>query len=224
MLDHFGIHEIARQIATKEKSVEEISRHLPCHIHTNRIDDFSIIEADSKIQNYLGMTIEEINEQGFDLIQKIVNKKDLANAVNVNMNYIQQNGKQTHVSFFQRINYPFTDREHIYYTRGKIIGDCILNISTPVHHIETFNKKITDICENSDVIKRKTQLFNKLTKREINVAKYLLKGDRIPEIANSLVCSAHTVKNHKTNIYRKIEVSNYFEFYSFIKDFQISMI
>jgi len=49
---------------------------------------------------------------------------------------------------------------------------------------------------------------NKLTKREIEVLKLITKGMLNKEIADQLCISEKTVKNHVSNIFKKIEVSD----------------
>lgn len=56
-----------------------------------------------------------------------------------------------------------------------------------------------------DVMKEK---LNELTKREVEVLKLVANGMLNKEIAASLSISERTVKNHVSNIFRKIEVSD----------------
>jgi two-component system response regulator NreC len=50
--------------------------------------------------------------------------------------------------------------------------------------------------------------FKQLTQREIEVLKEMVKGATNPEIAEHLVISVNTVKNHVSNILKKLEVKN----------------
>lgn len=50
--------------------------------------------------------------------------------------------------------------------------------------------------------------FNKLTKREIEVLKLITEGMLNKEIAHNLCISEKTVKNHVSNIFKKINVSD----------------
>ena len=72
MFEQFSIQEISRQIKSNEKTIEEITQHIPCHLHINSLENFSIIETDSKLIEYFDMDIEEINREGFSYLKKIL--------------------------------------------------------------------------------------------------------------------------------------------------------
>lgn len=222
MFEQFSIQEIYRQIQSNEKTIEEISLHVPCYLHINSLEDFSILEADSKLLSYFEMDIEEVNKLGFNYLQKIVQKDDLIHAIDVNLDYIKHQDSKTHVSFFQRVTYTPQKKEQIYYTRGKILDqNRILNLSVPVHDLELFNQRVTDIYENVHFIKANLDKFNLLTKKEIEVCKYLCAGNSLQEVADVMNISVHTIKNHKINIYKKMEVNNFFRFYNFAVKFKL---
>jgi DNA-binding CsgD family transcriptional regulator/GAF domain-containing protein len=56
--------------------------------------------------------------------------------------------------------------------------------------------------------KEHRSLFERLTKREIEVLKQLMEGYSNREIAKNLFISIHTVKNHVTNIFQKLGVTD----------------
>ena len=51
---------------------------------------------------------------------------------------------------------------------------------------------------------RKKKLLEELSARELDVLKLIAKGFSNDEIARTLFISPHTVKNHVSNIYRKM--------------------
>jgi len=219
--DYFGIQEISRQILSQQISLEEVSNILPCYVHINSLEDFSVLETDPRILELYDLSVEEINSQGFELLQKIVNRDDLETAIAKNLKYIQNQDDYTHVSFFQRLKNLRNDEVQMYYTRGKIIDNQrVLNLSVPIHNLEVFNETIFDLCEQSDFIRKNNEKFERLTKSEILICKELIEGDQLSTIAQKLEKSEHTIKNHRTNIYRKLEVKNYFEFYYLMKYFK----
>ena len=144
------------------------------------------------------------------------------NAIDANLDYIKHQDTKTHVSFFQRVTYTSQKKQELYYTRGKIIDqNRILNLSVPVHDLELFNQRVTDIYENVHFIKANLDKFNLLTKKEIEVCKYLCAGNSLQEVADAMNISVHTIKNHKINIYKKMEVNNFFRFYNFAVKFKL---
>jgi DNA-binding CsgD family transcriptional regulator len=222
LLEKFSIQEISRQIRTNEKTLHEINEYLPCHSHINSTEDFSILETDCKMTDYFDMSMECINNAGFEFLQRIVNKGDLNNAINANMYYLQNLETETHVSFFQRIKFNQISEEQNFYTRGRILdAKRIFNLSIPIHNIHLFHHKMSDICEHTDFVRANTGRYNQLTKRELTIAEKLAKGDTMQKVSEELTISIHTLKNHKTNIYKKMNVKNYFEFYNFASKFKL---
>lgn len=223
MFEKYSIQEIARQIKKNEKSIEEISKALPCHVHINSTSDFSLLEADKKILQLFDLTKADINEQGISLLEKTVNKIDLDNAIQVNLNYLKKKQVMSHVSFLQRVNFKTNPQEQLYYTRGKIIDEQrILNLSVPIQDLNLFNHESLKVYHNSIFIKSNIHKYNLLTKREIQICKFLCDGSSLNEIAISLGISEHTIKNHKINIYKKLEVTNFFSFYNFCSKFKLN--
>lgn len=222
-MGYFSIHEIARQISNNEKSIDEVSETLPCYLHINDLSDFSVLDTDKKILDFYKISIEEIREQGFEILKEYVHQDYLVHAVNANMDYIERHEELNYVSFLQRIcNVGVQDQ--VFHSKGKIIeGNRILNVSISMTDMEFFNKSIFDICDDTMLMKRKSPFFDRLTKKEITISKELVHGNNLQEISNKLGCSSHTVRHHKNNIYRKLEVKNYFEFYNFIKNFKIHL-
>ncbi|GGJ61175.1 DNA-binding CsgD family transcriptional regulator [Anoxybacillus voinovskiensis] len=60
----------------------------------------------------------------------------------------------------------------------------------------------------SEVAEEQQMLLKHLTKRELEVLKLLVQGYSNREIAENLFISIHTVKNHITNIFQKLGVSD----------------
>lgn len=79
-----------------------------------------------------------------------------------------------------------------------------------VYHGETFIEPSMTVLLNSSLAERDVMKdkLNELTKREIEVLKLIANGLFNKEIASTLCISERTVKNHVSNIFKKIEVSD----------------
>jgi len=64
--------------------------------------------------------------------------------------------------------------------------------------------------------------YNSLTKREKEIILYLIKGNSNTDIARELFLSEYTIKTHRQNIYKKLEISNICDLVVFYKAFNIS--
>lgn len=62
-----------------------------------------------------------------------------------------------------------------------------------------------------------------LSKRELEIAKLILKGDSYEEIAESLFISKLTVKKHVHNFYEKLEVAKRMDLINLVRDEKINM-
>ena len=79
-----------------------------------------------------------------------------------------------------------------------------------IHNGETFIQPSLTPMLNSKMVERDSdkQKIDDLTRRELDVLKLLAQGMFNKEIASTLCISERTVKNHVSNIFKKIEVSD----------------
>lgn len=89
-------------------------------------------------------------------------------------------------------------------------SDTLKNAIYTVYSGETFIEPELTQLLNANLAKRDVmkEKLNELTKREIEVLKLVANGMLNKEIAAALNISERTVKNHVSNIFRKIEVSD----------------
>ncbi len=225
MTNHLGILEVSRRIRQGTDTLEELSAHLPCHLHINATDDFRLLEFGDSLAGLLGVSREEVATQGAYLLQRRVHPDDLQQAIQLNQAYLAKAHEQSHVSFFQRIRNPRTAQTHEFlFTRGRLlVPQRILNLSLPLQNASLFHHKLIELYEGASFIQAHLHQFNRLTSREIVVCRHLCQGNSLQEVADQLGVSKHTAKNHRTSIYRKLEVRNFFEFYLFASKFKLHL-
>lgn len=61
--------------------------------------------------------------------------------------------------------------------------------------------------------------INKLTERELEIAKLVATGNKNKEIAETLIVSPHTIHTHRKNIMKKLNVSSAIELAELLKDY-----
>ena len=88
--------------------------------------------------------------------------------------------------------------------------EILKNAIHTVHNGETYIESSMTTVLNSSLAKRDVEIekLEELTPREIEVLKMITKGNLNKEIAVSLNISERTVKNHVSNIFKKIDVSD----------------
>lgn len=61
----------------------------------------------------------------------------------------------------------------------------------------------------------------KITRREKDIITELVKGLNVPQIAEKLFISAHTVETHKKNIFKKLNIHNSIDLVKFVNEKQL---
>ncbi len=64
------------------------------------------------------------------------------------------------------------------------------------------------VCPALEKVMGEPRLTNVLTPRELEVVRMIAQGKTNKEVAACLECSEHTIKTHKTNVMRKLNLSN----------------
>ena len=91
--------------------------------------------------------------------------------------------------------------------------DILLRIDGEHEHVFSTNELLSGLVEGydekSDVEnENKAGQANKLTKRQLQIAEYLINGEPDRQIAKGLNISDYTVRNHLKNIHKKLQVSS----------------
>jgi len=80
---------------------------------------------------------------------------------------------------------------------------------------------MVDVLNENIFLKTNLNKYYALTKREQEIIQYLVKGSSNAEIANELSRSAYTIKTHRQNIYRKLEITNICDLVNFAQVYKI---
>ncbi len=85
-------------------------------------------------------------------------------------------------------------------------SDDLLNALDNVFENRTFyiGKGVKQLVVENDGFVQKI----KITRREKEIIRELIKGHNVPKIAETLFISAHTVETHKKNIFKKLDIHN----------------
>lgn len=96
------------------------------------------------------------------------------------------------------------------YVLKDIESDSLIETIRAVHRGETvFHPKISQkMCGEFQRLARQNKQDEQLSRREVDVLMLIARGKSNKEIGDELFISEKTVKNHITNIFRKIQVSD----------------
>lgn len=218
------IHEALSQLPSGSNSLDDLCLNLPCFLHIHRLKNFSFLDLNEKMLQELGSNRNEVIGGGEAYFRQLIHKDDWNEVIDKNLNYVEQQDVQSHVSYFQRMYLFSKKRYERLYTRGKVIDDKrILYLSIPISDVQVYGEKVNVIFDRSSGMKTGSALFDQLSIKERVVAKAFMSGLSSEAISKQLNLSEHTIKNHRGNIYKKLGVKNYFDMYLFLKDFKDSM-
>ena len=91
------------------------------------------------------------------------------------------------------------------YIKTKNIKENVVSVEVDMKVLET-QEKLTE--EQVAIVFTKWKKVEELTKREKEIVKHLLLGDKRKDIAQKLFLSDSAVRNHITRIFKKLEVEN----------------
>ena len=91
------------------------------------------------------------------------------------------------------------------YIKTKKMKENVVSVEVDMKVLET-QEKLTE--EQVAIVFTKWKKVEELTKREKEIAKHLLLGDKRKDIAQKLFLSDSAVRNHITRIFKKLEVEN----------------
>ncbi len=162
-------------------------------------------EAISKVQQFKpDIVLLDINMPNINGIQTLRRLKDMDNTIKVIMLTFHEDREY----LFETINlgangYVIKDAESeslIKAIRDVFNGESYIYPTLATELVKEFNRR-------EEKSKQKTNA-NNLTKREYEVLTLIAEGFNNREIANHLFISEKTVKNHVSNIFKKINVSD----------------
>ena len=91
------------------------------------------------------------------------------------------------------------------YIKTKNMKENIVSVEVDMKVLET-QEKLTE--EQVAIVFTKWNKIEELTKREKEIVKYLLLGDKRKDIAQKIYLSDSSVRNHITRIFKKLEVES----------------
>jgi DNA-binding CsgD family transcriptional regulator len=198
---------------------KEMINHLPILIYGLEYDpklgpqSGRIKYANTSLTKFIGYTEQEIVAMGFDFYRAVIHPDDL---------------HKTSKTIAVLLNSDKTEHTEFYRTKAKNsnkyeIMKGILKIVTPIPAEGPIQFVATTLFATSEEILKyyltieiANDLFDSLSERERGIALLITKGKIDKEIADELFISALTVKTHRTNIRKKLQVKNTAEMVTYL--------
>lgn len=179
-------------------------------------------------RNYLGISLDAVQELGFDYYARFFNAEDAKDYVPKILGLLQRNNDEEFVSFFQQVRPADSNNWAWYLSATKIffrndIGKpiCTLTHALPVDAQHHMAAKAQRLLEENNFLRSHYAVFNLISKREREVLRLMALGESSPEMAGKLNISEKTVKTHRKNIRRKLNVENNYDIMRFAQAFDL---
>lgn len=209
------------EILTKKLSLDEIAELIPGWLHLNNTIDFALDYMSPKMQNDFQTTIKEVRSIGVSYLYNCIHPETSERVVPQLLDLVKSGDNNKVLSFYQYIKLPEKDFEWFFTTSKLFNSEYVISITLPVSIVKDFNEHIIEVLNENVFLKSNLNKFKALTKREKEIIRYLVKGASNTTIAREINVSEHTIKTHRRNIYKKLEISNVCDLVKFAQVYTI---
>lgn len=197
-----------------EKKIAEIQKYeddIPAVLIVFKVCDGTVVYMSKRGRDILGITNEEIIAMGFEYHQRYFNPEESKEYAPKIIELLERNNDNEIISAFQQVR-PAPDQPYSWYITGQkiILKDehgaplLFMAAAIPVDSLHELAQKAQRILDENKFLKFNYHLFEKLTKREIEILKLIAKGISNETISQKLFISEETVATHRKNIKRKL--------------------
>tara|TARA_R110002049_G_scaffold300838_1_gene492464 strand:- start:653 stop:1345 length:693 start_codon:yes stop_codon:yes gene_type:complete len=195
------------------RTFHQLVDYIPTALHINRKDNFNITYANHKLIKR-GQELENLVEKGTRYLKEISCPILMQNAINKANNFKLIDDRQATCTYTQHLK--VNNKMTYFYTNKLHLNDNLyFNASTFLDEIVGISKLVTSIFSSLQTNQTSWLQFQSLTKQEKNIIKLLADGNSNQMIANLNFTSIHTVKSHRKNIYRKLNINSVTELVKF---------
>jgi DNA-binding CsgD family transcriptional regulator len=199
-------------------TLDDVSADLPGIIHLNRKDDLRLSVLNRSGQEFFELTGEAINALGADFHEHYVHPETRARAFPRFVEHYYRADEHDVVSDFQYVKAGGRGFQWIYTcTKFHPKLDCLLSISLPVKGLGGLVQQVESLLDENLFLQKHFLAFSTLTKTEKKVLGLLARGLSNRQIAGQLYVSGETVKTHRKNIRRKLDLKSHSDYYRFAK-------
>jgi DNA-binding CsgD family transcriptional regulator len=142
-------------------------------------------------------------------------------------NMRNRNGNET-ITIFHQARPSMSEDFSWYLSSMKVIlrnknNDPVLVLSTsiPIDTNHFMVRKVQRFLDENNFLRHNSHLFESLTKRELDILKFIALGHSNEHIAEKLFISEETAATHRKNIKRKLQIKNSYDFIRFTQSFDL---
>lgn len=223
------LFSLERKINKNEFSIEAIGDYLPGNVLVTNLTTFSTEYMNQSGCNILMHSVEELEQLGPAYFEKFFVKEEMKECIG---RYIQMQQHQDASSIFnfahrvKPLKAPFYKwyfaSAKLLFEPGKPVSNKMIVIVNEVNTLCSLAKKINDVLEESEWMKKNFSKFCRLTAKEKEIIRLLVLGGNTNFIADALFITKLTVNTHRRNIKHKLEIKTFAELYQFAAAFGLT--
>lgn len=217
-------------IAKKIAEIHPVADQFPGVIIIHNIcENFNKVEYMSpRGLSILGITLEELKNMHTDYHSSFFNEDDAKDYVPKLLEMIKRNKEDEIYTFFQQVRasekHPW--QWHISSTKILLKDDAgvpllAIFFAVPIDPLHHFTSKVQRLLDENNFLRSNLKTFTTLSRREKELVKHLALGHTSSEIAQKLHIAADTVKTHRKNIYKKLNINSVHELLQYARAFDL---
>jgi DNA-binding CsgD family transcriptional regulator len=212
------IYQLAKLLQSQPETFYQVAEYLP----------FVVFQSERESLNWhwgnnFGLEYFEVNNgEAPDLstLAKKANIEVLEYNISKIKNFEKQNDKNTMCSYYQLFEF---ENKNQWVSSSKIItsDNSFFSLSYFLEDFLSFGTYIHEVLDTTFSDVNAWKKFQALSKKEKIILQLIAQGKSGKEIAEATFISEHTVRTHRKNIYRKIDVKNLYSLIKFAESFKL---
>jgi len=223
------VYSLERKIQQGEFTIESVGDYLPGNILVTNLGNLSTEYMNRSGCNILKHSADELAEPGPEYFQRFFVPEEMNVFVPTYLKMQQEQNPARIYNFVHRVKtlsdgfykWYFASAK-LMYTAGSTIADKMLLIVNESNSAGQIAKKINNVLEESDWIKKHFKQFCLLTKREKEIITLVVSGQSSASIADALHITKLTVNTHRSNIKEKLPIKTFSVLYRFATAFGLT--
>ncbi len=212
----------------KIEALRAVGNHFPTVIIVQNLDTMAVEYMSPAGLKGLGVTEDELAKIGEDYLSTFFNSEHLRQYFPKILELIHSDDDEKVVSFFQQVKTSETEgwswflgTSKVFMRNGKGRVTHLITTAAPIDPLYHVTPKVNRLLEEAGFLEKHQQIFDTLTKREVEVFKLMALGTSSLEIAEQLFISEQTVQTHRKNIRCKLKVQTNYEITRFAQAFNV---
>ena len=200
-----AVHRLRNLYRVSESIFYNIIEHIPAYIHLNNTNH-DIVFANNNLKKR-SRELDNLAEYGSHYLEKISCPILLDSLKQKTSRFIKNNDDDEICSYFQRVlideqmTYVYSHKMHLDESKHLVFSNILTELGS-------MGKVFLGIIEQYFTNKTSWQRFFSLTKQEKEIVRLISKGYTYKQISDTLFISSHTVRVHRKNIYKKLDINN----------------